>query len=354
MINIENFDQIKKNCAHFWNKEYIGRPYICITAPKNNASIDINFSYSEQMINARNGEFLVMPKRYLEAAKNTFFGGEALPYYKCGFGPDQYASFYGAEIIAKKGEYTTWVHPIAESIYDLDCKLNPENKYLSLLEKSIKATAEFADGRFLIPTLDFHSNLDTLSALLGPEQLCFELMDNPDIVIEKVNQITDDYPYIYDRLYYAADMDKLGSISWLPVYSEGKTAVVECDFSCMIGPDLARKVLYPSLEREIKYLTHSIYHLDGKNALSHVDFLLSVKELDCIQWVPGDGDNRSPYWMELLTKIQKAGKSVWLYDWTMEEILNSTLDPSLTMYNLWLDSEDEAKRFLEKIEKKYK
>lgn len=59
--------------------------------------------------------------------------------------------------------------------------------------------------------------------------------------------------------------------------------------------------------------------------------------------------------MELLKKIQKAGKSVWVYDWTKEEILSDTeLDPKLTMFNLSVSSETEAEEFMKQLEKKYR
>ena len=46
-----------------------------------------------------------------------------------------------------------------------------------------------------------------------------------------------------------------------------------------------------------------------------------MDEIDCVQWVPGAGQPRTVEWMDLLQKIQAAGKSVWIYDWTVEEIM---------------------------------
>jgi hypothetical protein len=59
--------------------------------------------------------------------------------------------------------------------------------------------------------------------------------------------------------------------------------------------------------------------------------------------------------MDLLKKIQKQGKSVWLRDWTPEEILaDRELDPALTAFVLRVNSEAEAEDFMEKLEKKYR
>ncbi|MHA1883965.1 MAG: hypothetical protein ACW96S_02840, partial [Promethearchaeota archaeon] len=53
-------------------------------------------------------------------------------------------------------------------------------------------------------------------------------------------------------------------------------------------------------------------HLDGPNALLHLDDLLAIPELTGIQWVPGDG--REPMghekWYPIYKKIQAAGKNI--------------------------------------------
>jgi 5-methyltetrahydrofolate--homocysteine methyltransferase len=95
--------------------------------------------------------------------------------------------------------------------------------------------------------------------------------------------------------------------------------VVECDVICLLGPRHARRFVLPAIAEEAAYLDHCIFHLDGPAALVHLDDLLAIPAIDAIQWVPGDGQPRSPQWMDLLQKIQAAGKGLWL-DWTAEEI----------------------------------
>ena len=356
MLNIKNLETVKRNCERFWNKEFIGRPYICVSAPKDNAEPVWNdFTYVKQIEGARSGDFLRFAENYLKIAENTFYGGEALPNFCFDFGPDQYAAFYGGEIVGQTGQYTTWVHKIADETAALDCRFNPDNKYFKMMLEMLRRVTEFAGDRYLVSMLDLHSNLDTLSALLGPENLCCELLDNPNIVEKKLNELNDAYPLIYDALYKAGGMDRRGTIGWQPMYSAKKSAVVQCDFSCMISPEMARKYLIPSIERETDFLDHSVYHYDGKGALGHLNDILGIKKLNCIQWVPGDGEKRTVYWMDLLKTIQKSGKSVWLYDWTKDEILaDKELDPALTMFSLWLPSESESHRFIEDLERKYK
>ena len=150
-------------------------------------------------------------------------------------------------------------------------------------------------------------------------------------------------------------MDQLGTIGWIPIYCEGKVHVEQCDFSCMMSPADARRFVIPSIEKELETLDHAIYHYDGKMALGHFEDILAIKGLDCIQWCPGAGEKPTIYWMDLLKRIQAKGKSIWMQDWTKEQILADTeLDPALTIFSLNLGSEAEAEDFMEKLEKKYR
>ena len=43
----------------------------------------------------------------------------------------------------------------------------------------------------------------------------------------------------------------------------------------------------------------------------HIDSILSIKEINAIQWVQGEGENKPDMqWISLIEKIQSAGKSV--------------------------------------------
>jgi succinate dehydrogenase flavin-adding protein (antitoxin of CptAB toxin-antitoxin module) len=65
---------------------------------------------------------------------------------------------------------------------------------------------------------------------------------------------------------------------------------------------------YLRLLKKLHFLDHCVYHYDGKGALGHLDDILAIPDIDVIQWVPGDGNPRSIEWMDLLHKIQAAGK----------------------------------------------
>jgi hypothetical protein len=96
-----------------------------------------------------------------------------------------------------------------------------------------------------------------------------------------------------------------------------------------------------------------VYHYDGPGALSHLDEILGIKKIDVIQWVPGAGQPRTIEWMDLLKKIQKSGKGLWLYDWTVQEIKDhfKELDPRGVMYSVWTKSQKEGEELLEYLKR---
>jgi 5-methyltetrahydrofolate--homocysteine methyltransferase len=112
----------------------------------------------------------------------------------------------------------------------------------------------------------------------------------------------------------------------------------------MISPEMCRRFVVPALEYEASCLKHNVYHYDGVGALTHLDDILAIKSIDAIQWVPGAGQPRTIEWMDLLKKIQKAGKGLWLYDWSPDEIKArfKELDPSLLYFSTGAKTPREA------------
>ena len=80
----------------------------------------------------------------------------------------------------------------------------------------------------------------------------------------------------------------------------------------MISDEMFDSLVVPSLVEQTRWLDHSVYHLDGTQALHHLDSLCAIPRLDAIEWTPqagieGGGD---PRWYGIYRKILDAGKSV--------------------------------------------
>jgi len=57
----------------------------------------------------------------------------------------------------------------------------------------------------------------------------------------------------------------------------------------MLSPGQFRKFVLPSLEKQTRRLDHSLYHLDGKDAIRHVPALMELERPDALQWTRGPG-----------------------------------------------------------------
>ncbi len=211
------------------------------------------------------------------------------------------------------------------------------------MQKFLKHATDFSEGKFIINTIDFHTNLDLLSAIRGPQNFCMDILDVPDDVEQALSRARKLFPVVYNKLYEIGKMKERGTTSWLPFYCKDKFAVIECDFVCMISPNDSRRFLIPALTEEAEFLDHSIFHLDGVNALVHADDILQIDAIDGIQWVPGDGKPPMLDWMDLLKKIQKHKKGLFLQATPDEvKLFHKELKPEGVFYMVDAKSEKEA------------
>ena len=348
-MHIDDFER-KKNYFHaFWNKEIIDRPLINVKAPLKPL---LPVSYLE---GAETGDYLPVLEKIAANVENTWYGGEALPYFECSFGPDQFASFLGGKIIYSKGAQTSWVMPFWDDDYTPESVSFDTSKGSSFgrLMDFIRTAADFAGGRFLISMPDIHSGMDAISAARGSQTLCLDLADDPGRVKKVLEKMLPFFPKLVDSVSEAGNMESNGYIGWIPAYSREKFAVLQCDFSIMISPEMNRRFVIPALEYEASCLKHCVFHYDGPGALVHLDDILSIKQIDAIQWVPGAGQPRTIEWMDLLKKIQKSGKGLWLYDWTVQEIKEhfKELKPEGVLFDTWVNNREEGEELLEYLKR---
>jgi hypothetical protein len=345
-----DFEEARRRWQAFWNHEIIDRPCIVIRAPKDGAKKVPAPVYME----GRDGNLDAPIARLLEWAENIYWGGEAVPCYSPSFGPDQFAAFLGGELMwSKDSASTSWAVPFVRDWEKaLPLRLDPQNKWWQRMLAFVRKLAAATEGKMIISHLDLHSNMDGLSAMRGPQRLLMDLMDMPETIDRAMQSVRTLYQPIFDGVFEAGDMGRRGATGWIPHYHAGKVNTIQCDFICMISPAMFRRYVLPALEEETQHLEHSIYHYDGPGALVHLDDMLSLKRLDGIQWVPGAGNKPLLEWMDLLKRIQAAGKSLDVYCSPAEvKIAHKALRPELLFYNCWAKTEQEARETIEWLKK---
>ena len=93
-------------------------------------------------------------------------------------------------------------------------------------------------------------------------------------------------------------------------------------------------MILPDILVEMAPLKRSIFHLDGPQALRHLDLLLELPQLDAVQWVFGSGHGPASKWIDVYRRIAAAGKSVQILAESAADAL-AVLD-ELGPKGLWL------------------
>jgi hypothetical protein len=259
--------------------------------------------------------------RHAPVVEATRYYGDAFPQVWTNFGPGIMAGFLGSVVhsVTDPSE-TVWFTPAkTNSLEDLTLAYDASNAWWKRVQTLTHAIVQRWNGQVAVGHTDLGGNLDILASLRDTQQLLFDVIDAPDEVERLVHQISALWIRYYDEL------DRLirgrettgraaegafcrGTSCWTPLWSPGKTYMLQCDFSYMISPIMFERFVVPDLVTCCDYLDHGFYHLDGKGEIPHLDHLLSIARLRGIQWVPGDGAPPPQAWLDLLKRIRDGGK----------------------------------------------
>lgn len=256
------------------------------------------------------------------------FLAENFPIYWPNQGPEVVATLFGSEL--DFSEHSSWSHPVAKSCRDiLGVKPNFENPYWQAVRRGTDYSLQKGKGKWITGLTDIHTNGDLLAALRDPENLCLDLVDDFDSVRLACEHVTKFVPAMFEDCYNRIAAAGQPSTDWLGTLHRGKNYTTSCDFICMISPAMFEETILPSLVAEMRYLDRTIFHLDGPGALKHLDTLLSIKELNGIQWTYGAGNGPARKWIDVYKRIQAAGKNmhVGLADWEDLDAIIENLRP---------------------------
>ena len=247
------------------------------------------------------------------------FYGDAFPAWWVNFGPGIMAAFLGACVHSvSQPQETVWFTTPGEggvaskSIHDLALAYDADNVWWQRVQDVTLAMVERWGGRLAVGHTDLGGNLDILASFRGTQGLLYDVIDAPEEVERLAAQITALWLRYYDELDTiirpVQGRPCRGTTCWSPVWSTGKTYMLQCDFSYMISPAMLERFVMPDLVACCEHLDHGFYHLDGKGEIPHLDMLLSIPRLRGIQWIPGDGQAPPQEWLPLLKRIRDGGK----------------------------------------------
>lgn len=328
----------------YYAGEIIDRPVICVTAPRTGVTGAGGSDYRERAT----GDMEAIVDRALASAEATFWGGEAVPSFYPSFGPDEIAVFCGAGLgwSPDSGD-TNWSMPCVERWEDsLPLRLRDEHPLWQRMLTFYRLAAERMAGKMALSPLDLHTNMDLLAALRGPQRLCLDVIERPEIVDRAMEDARAIFRQVWDAIRVAGRMDTLGYCQGF--YSMAGAATLQCDYSCMIGPDMFRRWVLPALEEEAEIVRHAVYHWDGPEAVIHTNDLVRSRGLHTLSYVPGDGRGRHIDYLDLYRRVQAGGKAVQVWGSPDElKAMHRELRPEKTLYCSWAGSQSDAETLLD-------
>jgi 5-methyltetrahydrofolate--homocysteine methyltransferase len=309
----EDMDEVRKRLTTWWNGGDIGRPALLLRTPREKSLLDIPVQPEPEgwvtHYSTKNFDYRV--HLALRKCNELQYLGEAVPEVSPDLAPNCLALFLGCKGTELPG--TVWCEPCFKEPAEANFDYDPDNFYWNFSLRLGRELLRLGKGKFLLSFPDLIEGLDTLAAMRGTEELLIDLIERPDMVQWCLRRITDLYFHYYDILYDLIRDEVGGSIFWC--WAPGRMSKFQCDFSAMISPDMYKEFMVPVITEMCERVSYSMYHWDGPRAIPHQDHLLSIPNLDMIQWTPGAGVEPCEHerWWPLYHKTVDAGKKVYIY-----------------------------------------
>ncbi|MFB3880382.1 MAG: trimethylamine corrinoid protein 2 [Armatimonadota bacterium] len=333
----------------FFERAVIDRPVVCVLlwqpGPEYPAPAKTHATLRDRWMDT---DYAVASA--LHNVMNTEYLGDGLPHCYPNLGPEVFSAFFGCEL--EFGEETSWSKPVLADWADVGkLRFSEDNVYWRKIVELTDAFLDAGEGKFYTGMTDFHPGGDAIAAFRDPLKLNYDMIERLDEVRALLAYVTEVYLKVFDYFYDKLRAANQAISTWAGPVSSKKWLVPSNDFSCMISPAMFDDVFLPSIIEECQHYDASLYHLDGPNALRHLDSLLAIEELSAIQWVYGAGNGRASDWIWVYRKCQAAGKGVEINIYPDE--LDTIMD-ALRPEGVWLNiygvrSRDEAEALIRNV-----
>lgn len=253
--------------------------------------------------------------------------------------------------------YNVWYKEVMHTLGDdyPPLKYDPEFPECRQLETIIRRSVEAAKGNYFIGMPAFLGGIDNLCEVRGTAETLMAIIEDPPGLHRRLREIQDAYYVAFDRFY---DMIKLedGSMcfGYFMLYGDGKVGLCQCDTAMMISPEMFGEFVMPYLREQCAFLDRSMFHIDGSDALQHLDMLLEIDDLDAIEYTPDPNvpDAADPRWFEYYRRILDAGKSLWVANLKKHQVLPvlDAIGGKGVYVQAWPLTEAEGVELAEKVE----
>jgi len=314
MKKFEHWDYIIENSEKWWNHE-LERPLIQMSLKGIESSLEkpkLPFcKYITSFgLDAKNEDIMELSEYEMATRKCL---GDAFPIVGFAHAPDSLSVYLGSEVEAQPT--TAWVHAKEQidNIEDLSFKFDANNKYYKQITSVLECAVDYFKEKAVIRTPELGSGMDTIVPFREQTSLLMDLYDCPDEIHRINREMQKAYFECFENCIKIISKNSLGYTTWTTVFSTKPFEMVQCDFSYMISPDQFDEFVKPYIVEQCQRIPRTIFHIDGPGILNHLDSILSIEELDGIQWIPGAGEKWCQHWPEVYKKTRDAGKLIQLF-----------------------------------------
>jgi len=314
----KNWEETKRNFSRWWNREGL------VIGQWGGARTDHFHEVVKKPPIPERSEEAYYSNVRLRVKRNHYwlskraYPADIMPIANTEIGPGSLAIHLGSKPEIRKE--SVWYNPIMKDVADPEnlpsLKFDPQEKWWKIQEGTIRKCLEMSNGRYLVGCPDLVENIDVLASLREVSNLLMDMIERPDWVLQKLQEINQAYFEAYDRIYELIRHDDGGAVyEAYMLWGQGKTAKVQCDTATMFSPAMFNKFVVPAMTEQCEWLDFSMYHVDGKEELCHLDALLDIEALDAIEWTPNAGEplGGDPKWYDIYKRTLAAGKSVQAY-----------------------------------------
>jgi hypothetical protein len=212
---------------------------------------------------------------------------------------------------------------------------------------------EKCNHQYLVGYTDLHPGLDCALAWRGVNDLCMDLLLDTENAQKLFNLTETHFLEVYDEYDRLLKAHGMPSSSWMNIPVNGRMHIPSADFSFMISQEDYDRYGLPILKQEVEMMTHNVFHVDGKGVAKHIDTILSVPEVQCIQWVQGMADDYPiMQHLDFIRYVQSRNRGI-IVDLAKEDLNEymEKMSPKNTF--LWIATTSEAEELdiIKRVEK---
>ena len=339
MLGVSDWASIRRRYAAYWARAN-RRPVIFAEAPRDHAQW-----YPEERTGREawfDTEYRVRCNRH--DLGQMAFALEGYPLAMPSLGPDLLAGILGWEL--QYNEASEWVKHRDCSLTDIaGLDFDPQSFYYQKMEEFLTRLTEDARDDYIVGMVDLNTLFDGVAALVGAQNVCYDLVDEPEAVKRALRQHLELFKLVYTRYDAIVRRYQGGSSNWLGVYSDEPWYFLSLDFTVMLSGADYDEFVTPPLREMACFVGRSLYHLDGENAVRHLDRVLALPEITGVQVQATPAAQSVELWLPYLRRIQQAGKCCWIAAQNEDEVkrLMNELPPEGLFIKIELDTERELR-----------